>query len=163
MRACVYGRVSSVSPEMAEIHATFRENEPLQGQSLGATRETLPPNCRGSFRCLADYLEREAGQSSFGSFRPAKPSERVYLIGTDDGPVKIGLTTNPGQRLESLQTGYPAKLKLLAIVPGGRSLERAYHRYFDEQRIHGEWFEPTDDMRREISFWNGQGWKLRRA
>jgi hypothetical protein len=82
-------------------------------------RTTLPTGCRGRFKCLAEYLEWEAHGSRFSAFEPARPDERVYFIGPDHGPVKIGLTTNVGQRLDHLQTGSPYELKVLAVVHAG--------------------------------------------
>lgn len=116
--------------------------------------ETLPPGCRGVYSCLADYLERTAAESQFTAFRPAKPNERVYFVGGDDGPVKIGITTNSAQRLQHMQTGSPVELKVLAVVPAGRSLERAYHSYFERHRIRGEWFERSDQLAEEIRHWS---------
>ena len=113
----------------------------------------LPTGCRGAFKSIAEYLVWEASRSIFTAFKPAKPEERVYFIGPEGGPIKIGITTNVGQRLESLQTGSPVKLKVHAVARAGRSLERAYHRYFDERRLSGEWFELNKDLEAEIAFW----------
>lgn len=116
----------------------------------------LPVGCRGQFRCLADYLEWDASHSRFSAFAPAHPHERVYFISADDGPVKIGLTNNPEQRLEHLQTGSPYRLKLLAVIRAGRSLERAYHSYFDGSRLNGEWFARSPDLMGEIAYWSAK-------
>lgn len=116
----------------------------------------LPENCVGEFNCLAEYLEWEAAQWPCGwrAFKPARPDERVYFIGTKDGPVKIGLTNHPATRLQHHQTSSPEELLLLAIVPGGRSLERAYHGCFDQHRIRGEWFARNELMMAEIRYWS---------
>ena len=67
-------------------------------------------------------------------------SRIVYFIGCERGPVKIGTTVNLAARLKKLQTGNPAKLKVLAIVRGGASVEASYHERFEAYRLQGEWF-----------------------
>jgi hypothetical protein len=118
--------------------------------------EALPIGCRGTFNCLAEYLEWDAAQSIFTEFKEPLPKERAYFIGAEDGPVKIGVTTNASQRLESLQTGCPYPVRLLAIIHAGRSLERAYHRYFDQHRLSGEWFDRCPDLESEIRYWSAK-------
>jgi hypothetical protein len=78
------------------------------------------------------------------------PGEKVYFIGTDAGHVKIGRSTDVQGRLASMQTGSPMPLKILAVVDGGRWLEREYHAYFKDHRLHGEWFTICEAMVDEI-------------
>ena len=69
--------------------------------------------------------------------------EIIYLIqaeGTDN--YKIGISQNPHQRLEQLQTGNGLKL---IFVQGfetkyGTKLESRMHLHFADKRIEGEWF-----------------------
>lgn len=79
----------------------------------------------------------------------------VYFIGPEallhrrDGSalVKIGFTSsNPLQRLRSLQTGSPLPLRLWAYVEGTEALEAALHSTFAELRSHGEWFFVQDKL-----------------
>lgn len=75
---------------------------------------------------------------------PITPSI-VYLIqGVSGGPIKIGLTTDLDARLKALT--YHEPLRVLATVPGVRADEMALHKRFAHCRVHGEWFEPTDDL-----------------
>lgn len=53
-----------------------------------------------------------------------------------DGLIKIGYSASPSQRARSL------KARLLAVMPGGRRMERVMHGIFEEYRSHGEWFHP---------------------
>lgn len=131
-------------------------NLPMVDGKVSARGIVLPENCIGEFSCLADYLIWEASQSWLyrETWRDAEPHERVYFIGTKDGPVKIGLTNDPRGRLQHLQTSSPDELLLLAVVMGGRSLERAYHRFFAGCRIRGEWFERHEFLEAEIRYWS---------
>lgn len=60
------------------------------------------------------------------------------------GPIKIGKSANPLGRMSDLQTSNPNKLMLLASYKefSGFS-ESKLHQVFAENRIRGEWFEPT--------------------
>lgn len=133
-------------------------NLPIIDGKVSARGVVLPANCIGEFNCIAEYLEWEAATSPCGwrRFRPAQPNERVYFVGTKDGPVKIGLTNDPATRLQHLQTSSPDELLLLAVVPAGRSLERAYHSCFAGYRIRGEWFERNELMMAEIKYWSAK-------
>ena len=77
-----------------------------------------------------------------------KPSLRVYFIQAgENGPIKIGRSTNPMKRLLSLQTGASEPLRLLATIPTvGPQLEAELHREFAHLRLYGEWFSPETDL-----------------
>lgn len=72
----------------------------------------------------------------------------LYVIGEHDeraangwGSLKLGYAASPTQRCASLQTGNPRRVELIMSVPGGRALERVFHRKFAEHRIgKSEWF-----------------------
>lgn len=73
--------------------------------------------------------------------------EGVYFIQQgEDGPVKIGYTTSIQNRLASLQTGSPYELKLLGFYEGTIEQEKTLHQLFAEERINGEWFDPTPEL-----------------
>lgn len=72
----------------------------------------------------------------------------------EGGPVKIGVTRDPVQRLKTLQTGNPETLRGLAawrVLPGE---ERLIHDDFASVRIRGEWFHPTPELL-EYVLWEG--------
>jgi hypothetical protein len=72
----------------------------------------------------------------------------VYVIGTGDGPYKIGLAQNLYMRLSGIQTGNPQELfvhwsyKLLRKAEA-RAIERAAHQTLKAKHIRGEWFDCT--------------------
>jgi len=71
----------------------------------------------------------------------------VYVIQVgNDGPVKVGIATDPQARLEQLQTANPFPLRLLATFSGGASLEREIHKRLAIHRMNGEWFHPHADV-----------------
>lgn len=62
---------------------------------------------------------------------------------TTSKAIKIGYSKDPKKRRSGLQTASPNPLELLGVVHGGLEHERAYHKKFKEERIHGEWFHGT--------------------
>jgi hypothetical protein len=118
---------------------------------------------RAAYSCLAEYLLEKQRVTRFRLFEKPKPEQRVYFIGGKEGPVKIGVSLNPGQRLENLQTASPEPLDLLAVVPGGLQLERAYHEAFAHLRIRGEWFRRDEIMNAEIRYWSRRHRRLSRV
>ena len=71
----------------------------------------------------------------------------VYFIRLgSNGPIKIGFTRDPGQRLRQLQTSTPEQLIMVECVRGTRDLERGLHDVFSDMRLSGEWFLVNEDL-----------------
>lgn len=81
----------------------------------------------------------------------AKKSEKpkkyhLYAIG-DGECVKLGVSTDVGKRLNSMQTGHPKKLKVLWKFFVGRErapafkAEKKLHKYCKKFKLRGEWFK----------------------
>lgn len=69
--------------------------------------------------------------------------KKVYLIGPthkSDGSYKIGVSTNPNNRLEAIQVANPESLMILATMPGTEREESELHLRYKEVSISGEWF-----------------------
>lgn len=63
----------------------------------------------------------------------------VYFVRSGDR-VKIGVSRNPRSRLGELRIGSSRLLRLSYVTPGDISLERQLHREFGADRVTGEWF-----------------------
>jgi hypothetical protein len=63
--------------------------------------------------------------------------------------VKIGITTNLGQRISLLRIAHP-DIKLLGHIPGGRRIEKQLHSRFSKDCLGGEWFRFTPELQRTI-------------
>jgi hypothetical protein len=88
----------------------------------------------------------------------------IYFIQVgEDGPIKIGRTTkSPLGRMDSLQTGIPIPLWLLAIISHvDGSAETMLHRRFSHLHIQGEWFKPEEELLTYIRE-NTLPWNLKR-
>ena len=79
--------------------------------------------------------------------RPLPPHRHIYVIGPPVGLQKVGIATDPRQRLATLQTACPFDLFLhLAVaVPFGdaHAIERQAHRLLARSCVRNEWFEAT--------------------
>lgn len=63
----------------------------------------------------------------------------VYFMGCGDA-VKIGVTNNHWQRLDSIQACNPNPVRTLLLFDGDAALEAYFHGRFREHLIHSEWF-----------------------
>ena len=80
-----------------------------------------------------------------------KNSGYIYVIQLGEhGPVKIGHSADPKKRIDMLQVGAAETVYLRALVAGAQPDEKALHRKYDEFRMRGEWFHPSDDMLHEL-------------
>lgn len=71
-----------------------------------------------------------------------------FIVCTETGRCKIGFTRhNVEKRIAGLQMGSASQLALLAMHPGTTSTERRLHEKFGEDRLHGEWFKVSDQLR----------------
>lgn len=75
----------------------------------------------------------------------------VYIIGHSTmfgvtGPVKIGITANPNERLGALRTASPYPINFVCVFgTAGKELaariEQAFHKSHAKIRTNGEWFD----------------------
>lgn len=71
----------------------------------------------------------------------------TYFIQAEEGGlIKIGTAISPLFRLRTMQTGCPLKLRLIGLTDGDRLFERGLHKKFEGTRVHGEWFEPSEEL-----------------
>ena len=79
---------------------------------------------------------------------PSDPPEAVayFIRGEITGLIKIGKSIDPIQRLAALAKQGSEPLSLLAV--GGD--ERSLHRELAADRVHGEWFRPTENVLAKI-------------
>ena len=92
----------------------------------------------------------------------------IYFIQIDnDGPIKIGISSDPIERMRQLQVSMPYDLHLLGVMnileksdvtydpanesiiktsDSDRSIELALHDRFNSHRIRGEWFHSNEEL-----------------
>lgn len=77
-----------------------------------------------------------------------------FIQAVGGGPIKIGMSVDPGDRLAALQAGSPVTLRIIGIADGGQPQEVALHRRLAKHRLHGEWFADVPAVhrvRREVA------------
>lgn len=79
-------------------------------------------------------------------------SDQVYFVQQIiGGPVKIGVSWDVVRRLDTLTLWAPHPLKLLAVVPGDKYLERNIQDCFADCHYHHEWFHPNPRLMAAIA------------
>ena len=94
------------------------------------------------------FHERQRRLASAENDRQGRPKPTVYFMQpAAGGAVKIGMSRDIHSRLEVLQRQSPDKLRVLATMPQNSAYtERLLHERFDHLRLHGEWFNGTEEL-----------------
>ena len=71
----------------------------------------------------------------------------VYLIKSQYGSVKIGITKDVNRRLMTLGTASPTQLSVAGckLARNARAIEKELHHKFKSKRIYGEWFNLSQE------------------
>jgi len=83
----------------------------------------------------------------------------VYLVQSESGAVKIGVSKDVDRRLSDLQVAHPHDLTLLACVESSNanSLENRLHDRYSKYNINGEWFDlPNGELDNIVQKFNEQ-------
>ena len=67
-----------------------------------------------------------------------------------DGPIKIGHSIEPLNRLNAFSTWSPFPLEIIGSVPGAMADETFLHQCFSDLHTHREWFLSNPALRRSI-------------
>jgi hypothetical protein len=149
------------SAQLTEAEATIRAEKARAADPRDWVSLIGEAYRRGDWQTLGypswdDYLRGERLSRKFDA--PRKPAAEhdtrsVYFIqAVNGGLIKIGVATDPAARLAEIQRMCPIPLRILAVRPGvGQPGEAALHRRFAAARRHGEWFEPTAELLREVT------------
>jgi Meiotically Up-regulated Gene 113 (MUG113) protein len=83
-----------------------------------------------------------------------KRRQAVYIISTDRGVVKVGISDDPVLRLAQLQTGapYPLRLAYAFVHSDASRIEAMVHRDLRAKRCYGEWFSVTEAVARDAVY-----------
>ncbi|QIG75050.1 hypothetical protein EVC14_052 [Rhizobium phage RHph_I3_18] len=60
------------------------------------------------------------------------------------GLIKIGFSDQPERRVSTIKYQEEKNVEILAVIDGGRTVERMLHSQLEGDRVSGEWFEPTE-------------------
>ena len=71
----------------------------------------------------------------------------VYFIQAgDNGPIKIGTSSVPQMHVDRLQQGNHEELRLIAVIPGERSLAEKVRADLKASELGRKWFHATDEV-----------------
>ena len=71
----------------------------------------------------------------------------VYFIQAgNNGPIKIGVSSVPQMHLDRLQQGNHEELRLIAEIPGERSLEQKVQADLKAFELERKWFHATNEV-----------------
>lgn len=73
----------------------------------------------------------------------------VYFI-YSAGRIKIGYSTGIDQRNRSFRSSGPIPPVVILVINGTIDTERTLHIRFSEDRLHGEWFTLSDELRKYL-------------
>ena len=94
-------------------------------------------------RMEAERVEWKKREESAYWAREKKP-KRIYLMKDgSNGYYKIGISDNPQHREKTLQSEKP-DIDMVGHWKQTTDQEKAWHCYFSDQRLRGEWFKLTD-------------------
>jgi hypothetical protein len=122
-----------------ELDPSLRQNEKTAAQALAASFAYYAKACTKDGPIPWDPTPVEA---------PTRGG--IYFLQSEGpgNPVKIGVSTNSiRRRVNSLKTAHPWPVKLVGWIPGDKDVERKLHSQFGKNRLHGEWFELTEELR----------------
>ena len=76
----------------------------------------------------------------------APSGQYIYFV-YSAGRIKIGFTRTTDVRHKQLTSTGPFPPVLILLIPGAIQDEQALHTQFADDRLHGEWFTPSETMR----------------
>jgi hypothetical protein len=81
-------------------------------------------------------------------------ARKIYVITTDRGVCKIGISNNPILRLEQLQTGaaFPLRLVYAFVHSEASRIEAMVHHELQARHTYGEWFSVSDEVARDAIY-----------
>ena len=74
------------------------------------------------------------------------PETWVYFL-YSAGKIKIGTAEDFYKRLGAIKGACSSEVYCVLLFPGGRVTERHYHKRFAQDRLHGEWFALSPELR----------------
>jgi len=92
--------------------------------------------------------ELSTPQVTLGPDRRADMREVYFIRAKTLGLIKIGIANRAADRLQSLQTMSPDALEILGVLQCSKIgiVEQQMHQRFKHLRLHGEWFQPGEDL-----------------
>lgn len=103
-------------------------------------------------KMFAEKSDNLATETGFSTSEPQRVPCVYFISAEETARVKIGYSIDPHRRLAQLKTGSPCTLKMAGIIKNtSASLENKLHKKFSADRINGEWFHMSSEIKTFIS------------
>lgn len=92
---------------------------------------------------MREWMATQPEESLKDCTRKWNQENWIYFIQANTGgPVKVGYARSVNRRLNALQGASPARLLVVAQIPGAMADEKRLHAKLQPERVRGEWFTP---------------------
>lgn len=76
-----------------------------------------------------------------------KPTRYIYFIeNLFNSEIKLGVSSDIDTRLKQISSDIKSPVKLIKLINGDEQKEKELHKRFSNDRVHGEWFKPSDEL-----------------
>lgn len=76
-----------------------------------------------------------------------KPTRQIYFIeNLFNSEIKIGVSSDIDTRLKQISSDIKSPVKLIKLINGDEQKEKELHNRFSRDRVHGEWFKPSNEL-----------------
>lgn len=109
---------------------------------------------------LCKYHKKPKHYTSYDIAKIGNPDIKNYIYfmyAKDANRVKIGRTLDIEERFKNIQAMSPIKLEVIKIIQLHVNYEDMLHEFFKEDRLHGEWFNFSDDIKAFIEMVDKKG------
>ena len=129
--------------DIVELNAAWMRAAML-GEGIDLTAEHLALMMQIGAGTLLEMLTHDATPDPDIPANCPSCDPFIYLLQAESGgPIKIGLTTNPGARRTEHQTSHPETLRYIALFRAPAYFESTLHRHFKPEWLRGEWHNPS--------------------
>ncbi len=104
----------------------------------------IPENAGAYLAALAQVASHESGDDARRP-KPRKDALHLYVLQAEDGPIKVGRSSDPQQRLADIQCASARRIKLVKVFEWMGDQERSVHAQLASYRLQGEWFSGTPE------------------
>lgn len=95
------------------------------------------------------YLPSPLNTKQTVNNEPTRAGKNVYVIEHEHGYIKIGVSNNPKERVDQLQTASPYELRVLGEIHTNEpfTVESHLHEKYSHRKKRGEWYQLTTGER----------------
>lgn len=150
------GRHPNIVEKHGKLHVRIRYRDVSGRRRAVWRRITHESEAPDMVRTMLTSVTVNASRTAAAARRDDNPGQvyalTVEIPGVKDPPIKLGYSTNLPQRLACFTTYCPYPVSLLGAWKASHRErdERSFIKEFENDRIRGEWFTPSEGLYRYI-------------